>query len=212
MRIIFVGLLYKKRALYLKQLYLAGSSTSTVGLWPLFKMKLSLVCMLLTLFQGTFVLAACIPCKRIYIQDMEVHRYYIFFLIFNLKTGQAQIVKGPTTQTVISGETAIFNCSMDCNNQSPVTWYFTLPTNSRTGFVSSFTNLAIIKTIYGIEVSRRTLNECPQGGYIVEQFFVTSSRQLNLMPVQCSTVSDSGCGPKMYVYFSITALLNVPGQ
>ena len=36
----------------------------------------------------------------------------------NLKTGgrsHAQIVRGPTTQTVISGETAVFNCSMDCN-------------------------------------------------------------------------------------------------
>eukprot|EP00731_Ephydatia_muelleri_P009648 Em0005g234a len=122
---------------------------------------------------------------------------------------QAQIIRGPANQAAFIGDTAIFNCSMDCSNQAPVSWYFTLPSNLKAGIVSPFTQPNQIKSIYGMEVSRRTVNECPQGGYIVEQFLVTASRQLNLMPVQCSTLSDGGCGKKIQVYFSITALLKV---
>ena len=125
---------------------------------------------------------------------------------------QAQIIRGPANQAAFIGDTAIFNCSMDCSNQAPVSWYFTLPSNLKAGIVSPFTQPNQIKSIYGMEVSRRTVNECPQGGYIVEQFLVTASRQLNLMPVQCSTLSDGGCGKKIQVYFSITALLKVAGE
>ena len=125
---------------------------------------------------------------------------------------QAQIIRGPASQAAFVGDTAIFNCTMGCGNQSPVTWYFTLPTSLKVGFVSPFANLNQIKSIYGIDVSRRTVNECAQGGHVVEQFLVTASRQLNMMPLQCFTPSDGGCGTKMQVNFSITALLNVAGK
>ncbi|KAL5494383.1 hypothetical protein EMCRGX_G015707 [Ephydatia muelleri] len=131
------------------------------------------------------------------------------FLVLEVVDIQAQIIRGPANQAAFIGDTAIFNCSMDCSNQAPVSWYFTLPSNLKAGIVSPFTQPNQIKSIYGMEVSRRTVNECPQGGYIVEQFLVTASRQLNLMPVQCSTLSDGGCGKKIQVYFSITALLKV---
>ena len=46
----------------------------------------------------------------------------------------------------------------------------------------------------------------------MEQFFVTASKPLNLMPVQCFTLSDGSCGAKIQAYFSIAALLHVIGQ
>ena len=109
---------------------------------------------------------------------------------------------------------AVFNCSMPCSQQLPVTWYMTLPTNGRTVPVSPYTSLTQVKNIYGIEVSRGTVNECPQGGYLVEQLFVKVKQQFHLMPVQCSTVCISGdcsCGTTQ-VYFSKLSMLYVAGE
>ena len=103
---------------------------------------------------------------------------------------------------------------MSCEQQLPVTWYLTLPTNSRTVAVSPFTSLSQIKNIYGIEVARGTANECSQGGYLVEQLFVKAQQQLNLMPVQCSTVcfgNDCSCDTTQ-VYFSKLSVLYISGM
>eukprot|EP00731_Ephydatia_muelleri_P011598 Em0006g492a len=94
----------------------------------------------------------------------------------------------------------------------PVTWYLTLPTNSRTVVVSPYTSFSQVKNIYGIEVARGTVNECSQGGYIVEQLFVKAKQQLNLMPVQCSSVclgNDCLCGDSSQVHFSKLGVLSV---
>ena len=123
-------------------------------------------------------------------------------------------MKPPNSQTVSSNDTGVFNCSMPCSQQLPVTWYMTLPTNGRTVPVSPYTSLTQVKNIYGIEVSRGTVNECPQGGYLVEQLFVKVKQQFHLMPVQCSTVCISGdCScDTTQVYFSKLAILNVLGK
>ena len=127
---------------------------------------------------------------------------------------RSQIQKAPNNQMVSNNAVAVFNCSMTCSQQLPVTWYMTLPTNGRTVAVSPYTSLSQVKSIYGIEVTRGTVNECPQGGYMVEQLFVKATQQLNLMPVQCSTVCISGdCScDTTQVYFSKLAILNVLGE
>ena len=124
----------------------------------------------------------------------------------------SQIVKGPSNQIVSPDDTAVFNCSLSCAQQLPVTWYLTLPTNSRTVVVSPYTSISQVKNIYGIEVARGTVNECSQGGYIVEQLFVKAKQQLNLMPVQCSSVcfgNDCLCGDSSQVHFSKLGVLSV---
>ena len=124
----------------------------------------------------------------------------------------SQIVKAPSSQTVAPDDTVVFNCSMSCSQQLPVTWYITVPTSGRTVAVSQYTSLVQVKSIYGIEVTRGTVNECPQGGYIVEQLFVKATQQLNLMPVQCSTVcfgEDCSCSDKSQVYFSKLGVLSI---
>ena len=126
----------------------------------------------------------------------------------------AQIVRASNSQTVQSNEMGVFNCSMTCSEQRlPVTWYMILPTNGRTVAVSPYTSLSQVKSIYGIEVARGTVNECPQGGYMVEQLFVKATQQLNLMPVQCSTVCVSGdCScDTTQVYFSKLSILYIAG-
>ncbi|KAL5500448.1 hypothetical protein EMCRGX_G012010 [Ephydatia muelleri] len=125
----------------------------------------------------------------------------------------SQIVKGPSNRIVSPDDTAVFNCSLSCAQQLSVIWYLTLPTNSRTVTVSPYTSLSQVKNIYGIEVARGTVNECSQGGYIVEQLFVKAKQQLNLMPVQCSSVcfeDDCTCGDhSMQVQFSKLGVLRV---
>lgn len=126
----------------------------------------------------------------------------------------AQIINGPKNQAAVSGDTAMFNCTFVCGNKAPVTWYITLPTSFRAVSVSSYTPLNQIKSIYGIEVSRGSTDECSQGGYHVEHFYVKAVKQLNLMPVQCSTLclAGGGCGcGTTQVYFSMAALLSVTG-
>ncbi|KAL5500461.1 hypothetical protein EMCRGX_G012026 [Ephydatia muelleri] len=143
---------------------------------------------------------------------MEYCFVYLSLVIISLGgICRSQIIKAPNNQIVSSNGLATFNCSMSCSQLLPVTWYLTLPTNARTAAVSPFTSLSQVKNIYGIEVTRGTVNECSQGGYYVEQLFVKAQQQLNLMPVQCSTVCLSGdCScDSTQVYFSKLAVLNV---
>ena len=125
----------------------------------------------------------------------------------------AQIVQASNSQIVQSNEMVVFNCSMTCSEQLPVTWYMTLPTNGRTVAVSPYTSLSQIQSIFGIEVARGKVNECPQGGYMVEQLFVKATQQLNLMAVQCSTVCVSGnCScVTTQVHFSKLSILYIAG-
>ena len=129
----------------------------------------------------------------------------------------AQILSGPTNQEVLSGEVAMFNCTLACGNHYPVTWYVTLPATMKTVLITPNTQLNQIKSIYGMEVSRGSTNECrsQSGGYRVEQIYVKALKQFHLMPVQCSTVciaigGDCGCGAAQ-LYFSKVALLSVAG-
>ena len=125
-----------------------------------------------------------------------------------------QIIIPPNDQAVAIDETAVFNCSMSCSQRLPVTWYVRLPSSGRSVAVSPYTSLSQVKSIYGIEIARGTVNECPQGGYMVEQLFVKATQQLNLMPVQCSTVCFSGdCScDTTQVYLSKFGILTVQGQ
>ena len=129
----------------------------------------------------------------------------------------AQIISGPTNQEVLSGQVARFNCTLACGNQYLVTWYVTLPATMKTVLITPYTQLNQIKSIYGMEVSRGSTNECrsQSGGYLVEQIYVKALKQFHLMPVQCSTVciavgGDCGCGAAQ-LYFSKVALLSVAG-
>ncbi|KAL5500446.1 hypothetical protein EMCRGX_G012008 [Ephydatia muelleri] len=125
----------------------------------------------------------------------------------------AQIVMGPASQVIASGGTAVFNCSLACSSSlTPVTWYMTFPSNGRTLAVSPYTQ---VRTIYDIDVTRSTMDLCSQGGYRVEQLVISRAGvDLNLMPVQCSTLcfdGDCACN-SVQVFFSKFAvlLINVP--
>ncbi|KAL5494382.1 hypothetical protein EMCRGX_G015706 [Ephydatia muelleri] len=137
-------------------------------------------------------------------------------MVLFFRDQNAQILSGPTNQEVLSGDTAMFNCSIQCGNPAPVTWYLTLPTSLRTVIVTPYTQLNQIKSFYGIEVSRVSLDDCAQGGNRVEQLYVKAAKQLHLMPVQCYTLcfassgSGVGCGcGTAQVYFSKVGLLSV---
>ncbi|KAL5500443.1 hypothetical protein EMCRGX_G012005 [Ephydatia muelleri] len=125
----------------------------------------------------------------------------------------AQIVIGPASQVIASGGTAVFNCSLACSSSlTPVTWYMTFPSNGRTLAVSPYTQ---VRTIYDIDMTRSTMDLCSQGGYRVEQLVISRAGvDLNLMPVQCSTLcfdGDCACN-SVQVFFSKFAvlLINVP--
>lgn len=149
----------------------------------------------------------------------QIHILIAICFVLTLYPDQnAQILSGPTNQEVLSGDTAMFNCSIQCGNPAPVTWYLTLPTSLRTVIVTPYTQLNQIKSFYGIEVSRVSLDDCAQGGNRVEQLYVKAAKQLHLMPVQCYTLcfassgSGVGCGcGTAQVYFSKVGLLSVAG-
>ena len=127
----------------------------------------------------------------------------------------AQIAQQPRSQSVLAGATAVFNCSLPCSgNPIPVTWYLTMPDTGRSIAISQYTSFSQVKAIYGIELSRSSVDECSVGGYRVEQLAVNRpSRQLNLMPVQCAALCFDSCPcSSVHVYFSKYALLLVSGK
>ena len=129
--------------------------------------------------------------------------------------GTAQIVVGPASQVIPSGGTAVFNCSLACSSSpTPVTWYMTFPSNGRTLPVSQYTQISQIKSIYGIDVARASFDGCAQGGYRVEQLAISNAgMDLNLLPVQCSTLCfDGNCAcQSVQVFFSKFAVLLITG-
>ena len=109
----------------------------------------------------------------------------------------------------------MFNCSLACSSSpTPVTWYMTFPSNGRTLPVSQYTQMSQVKSIYGIDVARASFDGCAQGGYRVEQLAISNAgMDLNLLPVQCSTLCfDGNCAcQSVQVFFSKFAVLLITG-
>ena len=138
--------------------------------------------------------------------------YHVAYMLCCAGAVGAQIVIGPASQVIASGGTAVFNCSLACSSSlTPVTWYMTFPSNGRTLAVSPYTQ---VRTIYDIDMTRSTMDLCSQGGYRVEQLVISRAGvDLNLMPVQCSTLcfdGDCACN-SVQVFFSKFAVLLING-
>lgn len=126
----------------------------------------------------------------------------------------AQIAKHPSTQTVVAGESAVFNCSLPCSGgPTPVMWFMSTPNTGRSITISQYTPLSQVKSIYGLDLARGSVDECAVGGYRVEQLVLNRvSRQLHMTPVQCATLCFDACPcSDAQVYFSKFAVLLVSG-
>ena len=126
------------------------------------------------------------------------------------------IVGGPNTQSMLSGDEAVFNCSLRCSQVSMVlTWYLVLPLTLRKVSISPYTSPSQLKSMYGLTVSRNVIDECPIGGYHVEQLLISNiTKDLDLMPIQCAVLclgDGCGCGTTSQLLFSTMAVARVMG-
>ncbi|KAL5494160.1 hypothetical protein EMCRGX_G015438 [Ephydatia muelleri] len=125
----------------------------------------------------------------------------------------SQIVTGPATQSIHSGDEAVFNCSLRCTEGSTVvTWYLMLPLMLRKISISPYTSPSQVKSMYGLDLSRNTIDDCSSGGYHIEQLLLSNiTKDFDLMPIQCAVLCiGNGCGcTNAQVLFSTVAVVKL---
>ena len=113
------------------------------------------------------------------------------------------------------GEVAVFNCSLQCTNETiTLTWYVVVPVTLRKVSIFPYTSLSQVKSVFGLDVSRNIINDCPKGGYHVEQLLVSNvTKDFDLMPVQCGLLcfpNTFGCKVAQILFSPVGVVKIVP--